>query len=622
MKLYCTLHDTMPFTKHLIELAEKNGLDILRQVGKCYTFASLCSMMTGKLTCDLSENGVGWSTHLKYRPYLSEGQKVPWASLVLPELFRRAGWKIRVLSPKYYERIDLNSNNVYIMSGRSVKEEKNFIQGWQNEKTKENIMYFFYYNHVHDSILLSKKFEDAKNHVYELISFWDYTEPNAMFWTFSDHGSWIGLEKNPMPENYLTWVLFRDNIQPSIKANSRFISIRDFYATMVDKFKLEGASSIPDIYPISRHQDKDRIYYIEDARAKVDKYHSTTAIVCKFVDWKEDKPGCILQTTYYKPDNEFTGARILLDVSGFVGDTIEVNVNKELKKAVISKIDWVRENNFISIANPKANYISYKEEIDEAIRSVLSSGQYILGEQVSKFEKEFAEYLGNSFCVGVASGTNALSIALRIVGVLPGDEIITVSHTAVATIVAIENISAVPVFIDIDIDTFCMDVGKIKNAITNKTKAILPVHIYGQPADMERICVIAKENNLKVVEDCAQAVGAFIGEKKVGTFGDASAFSFYPTKNLGAIGDGGAVVTNNRNTANIARQLRQYGWDENRICQRKGVNSRLDEIQAAILRVKLKYLDEDNEKLYILSNHFSGREEEGWSSEVALAARR
>ena len=261
---------------------------------------------------------------------------------------------------------------------------------------------------------------------------------------------------------------------------------------------------------------------------------------------------------------------------------------------------------FIPVANPKANYISHKEEIDKTIQFVLSSGQYILGEQVSEFEKEFAKYLGAKYCIGVASGTDALSIALKSVGVQSGDEVITVLHTAVATIAAIENIGAIPIFIDIDSITYCMKPEKIIPAITNKTKAILPVHIYGRPANMNRICIIAKENNLRVVEDCAQAAGASIDGRKVGTFGDAAAFSFYPTKNLGAIGDGGAVVTNDKDTTNIIGQLRQYGWDENRVCQRKGFNSRLDEIQAAILRVKLKYLDEDNQKRINIAQEYLG----------------
>lgn len=264
-------------------------------------------------------------------------------------------------------------------------------------------------------------------------------------------------------------------------------------------------------------------------------------------------------------------------------------------------------NNFIPVANPKANYLSHKEEIDEAIQSVLSSGRYILGEQVSKFEDEFAEYLGVSFCIGVASGTDAISIALKAIGIQRGDEVITVSHTAVATIAAIEDAGAIPVFVDIDIETFCIDINKIEDVITDKTKAILPVHIYGQPADMKKICNIAKEYNLKVVEDCAQATGASIDKKKVGTFGDVAAFSFYPTKNLGAIGDGGAVITNDKTIADVSRQLRQYGWDENRVCERKGINSRLDEIQAAILRVKLKYLDVDNQKRINIARKYSSK---------------
>lgn len=263
-------------------------------------------------------------------------------------------------------------------------------------------------------------------------------------------------------------------------------------------------------------------------------------------------------------------------------------------------------DNFIPVANPKANYLSHKEEIDNAIQSVLSSGQYILGKQVLGFEKEFSEYLGTSFCIGVASGTDALTIALKAVGLEVGDEVITVSHTAVATIVGIERAGGIPVLIDID-SSYCMNPEKILPAITDKTKIILPVHIYGQPANMITICSIAKKNNLKIVEDCAQAAGASIDGKKIGTFGDAAAFSFYPTKNLGAIGDGGAVITDDTNTAYIARQLREYGWNENHICMRRGLNSRLDEIQAVILRVKLKYLDGENRRrLEIAQKYLNG----------------
>ncbi|HPZ08103.1 MAG TPA: DegT/DnrJ/EryC1/StrS family aminotransferase [Candidatus Eremiobacteraeota bacterium] len=243
----------------------------------------------------------------------------------------------------------------------------------------------------------------------------------------------------------------------------------------------------------------------------------------------------------------------------------------------------------------KINFKNHKG-LEKAIDKTISSGWYILGEEVKKFEKEFAEYSGARYCVTVANGTDAISIALKSVGIKTGDEVITVSHSAVATAVAIEQIGAVPVFADIDKKTRCIDPEKIPSLISEKTKAILPVHIYGQPAPMEEICLIAEKYNLKVIEDCAQAHGAEIKGQKVGTFGDAGTFSFYPTKNLGALGDGGAVVTDSSGLRDNLLSLRQYGWKERYISSVAGMNSRLDELQASILRVKLTSLSEDNEQ--------------------------
>jgi dTDP-4-amino-4,6-dideoxygalactose transaminase len=247
-------------------------------------------------------------------------------------------------------------------------------------------------------------------------------------------------------------------------------------------------------------------------------------------------------------------------------------------------------------ADPKAQYLRYAEEIQGAISRVLNSGWYILGQEVASFEKEFSAFHGVAHCVGVANGTDALAIALRACGVVSGDEIITVSHSAVATVAAIEQIGAVPVFCDIDPISHCLNHEFLSALITEKTKAIIPVHIYGHPANMPEICSIAKKHNIKVIEDCAQAHGAALDGKLVGTFGDIAAFSFYPTKNLGAIGDGGAVITNDENLYNQASYLRQYGWKERYISSLPGINSRLDEIQAAILKVKLPHLKADNEK--------------------------
>jgi len=250
-------------------------------------------------------------------------------------------------------------------------------------------------------------------------------------------------------------------------------------------------------------------------------------------------------------------------------------------------------------SDPKANYLAHKREIDEAIRQTLDRGWYILGQQTSAFEREFAEYLGAKHCVGVANGTDALHLALRACGVGSGDVVITVSHTAVATVAAIEMAGATPLLVDIDPASFTINPESVEDAIKSwrgqgKIKAIMPVHLYGHPADMQAITSIARRYDLKVIEDCAQAQGATINGVKAGTFGDAAGFSFYPTKNLGALGDGGAVATNDPEVAERARLLREYGWRERYVSDIPGFNSRLDELQSAILRVKLKYLDEEN----------------------------
>ncbi len=250
----------------------------------------------------------------------------------------------------------------------------------------------------------------------------------------------------------------------------------------------------------------------------------------------------------------------------------------------------------ILCGNPKAQYLSYKEEIDVVLSRVLNSGRYILGKEVDAFEEEFSRYISVAHGIGVGSGTEALHLALSACGIGRGDEVITVAHTAVATVAAIELAGATPVLVDIDSDFYTIDPEKIESAITSHTKAIIPVHIYGHPADMDPILKIARKNRLYVIEDCAQAHGAMYKGNRVGSIGDIGCFSFYPTKNLGALGDGGMVVTSNKELSKRAYLLREYGWTERYVSHFSGWNTRLDEIQAAILRVKLKHLDEDNSK--------------------------
>lgn len=261
----------------------------------------------------------------------------------------------------------------------------------------------------------------------------------------------------------------------------------------------------------------------------------------------------------------------------------------------------------ILCANPKAQYSAYKTEIDEAVQRVLDRGRYILGEEVSNFEAEFASFIGVRHAIGLGSGTEALHVALAACGLGPGDEVITVSHTAVATVAAIELSGATPILVDIEPNFFTLDPRQLRAAITSRTRAVIPVHLYGQPADLEPIMEIARAHHLRVIEDCAQAHGATYQGKRVGSYGDIACFSFYPTKNLGAVGDGGLVCTDDPELAERARLLREYGWAERYVSHTAGWNSRLDEIQAAILRVKLRHLDQDNRK----RGHIADRYGEG-----------
>lgn len=250
----------------------------------------------------------------------------------------------------------------------------------------------------------------------------------------------------------------------------------------------------------------------------------------------------------------------------------------------------------ILCSNPKAQYLSYKNEIDAAILRVLDNGWYVLGKEVKRFEEEFARYVGVSCGIGVGSGTEAIHLALASCRIGLGDEVITVSHTATATVAAIELAGAIPVLVDIEPDFYTIAPEAIEPAITPRTKAIVPVHIYGHPADMDPVLGIANKYNLWVIEDCAQAHGALYKGKRTGSLGDMGCFSFYPTKNLGAIGDGGMVVTNDAELSEKAKLLREYGWVERYVSHVSGWNTQLDELQAAMLNVKLKHLDEDNSK--------------------------
>lgn len=248
----------------------------------------------------------------------------------------------------------------------------------------------------------------------------------------------------------------------------------------------------------------------------------------------------------------------------------------------------------INFVDLKRQYSSIKDEVDTAINVVIKNTQFILGENLEKFEEEFAKYCGVKHAIGVASGTDALILSIKALGIGNGDEIISVPNTFVSTIDAIVHNGATPKFVDINPKTYNINADTIENMITAKTKAILPVHLFGQAADMGAIMEIADNHNLKVIEDACQAHGAEYKSRKVGSFGNAACFSFYPGKNLGAYGDGGIIVTNDEEIADKVRLLRNYGQRVKYHHSLIGYNSRLDDLQSAILRVKLRHLDKWN----------------------------
>ncbi|MCT7568959.1 DegT/DnrJ/EryC1/StrS family aminotransferase [Aliarcobacter butzleri] len=262
----------------------------------------------------------------------------------------------------------------------------------------------------------------------------------------------------------------------------------------------------------------------------------------------------------------------------------------------------------ISFLDLKGLNTQYRAELIEACTKVIDSGWYIQGSECKEFDKEFAEYCGTKYAIGVANGLDALILILRAykeLGVMnDGDEVIVPSNTYIASILAISQNNLVPVLVEPDINTYLIDSTKIEEKITSKTKAILPVHLYGQTCEMDKINEIAKKHNLKVIEDSAQSHGAYYKDKRSGNLGDASGFSFYPGKNLGALGDGGAVTTNDEELVNTIKAIANYGSHKKYENLYKGVNSRLDEIQAAMLRVKLRYLDNEVEKRREIANYY------------------
>ncbi len=250
-------------------------------------------------------------------------------------------------------------------------------------------------------------------------------------------------------------------------------------------------------------------------------------------------------------------------------------------------------------------YATIESEVSAVVFEILKSGRYIGGANVTEFEQKFADYIGASECVSCNSGTDALYLALQALGIGEGDEVITTPFTFIATSEVIANAGATPVFVDIDPVTFNLNINQIEAALTNKTKAIIPVHLFGQPLDMGQLMAVAEAHNLVVIEDCAQATGAEWEEQKVGSIGHVGCFSFFPTKNLGGCGDGGAITTNNPQLAADLKMLKEHGSKIRYYHEVNGINSRLDALQAAILKIKLRYLDTWNQKRRQVAQHYN-----------------
>jgi dTDP-4-amino-4,6-dideoxygalactose transaminase len=272
----------------------------------------------------------------------------------------------------------------------------------------------------------------------------------------------------------------------------------------------------------------------------------------------------------------------------------------------------------IICANPSAQFQSYQGEIEAAVLRVLRSNRYILGPEVDALESEFSSYIGTTHAIGVANGTDALELALRALELKPGDEVITVSHTAVATVAAIEAAGAVPVLVDVDPVFFTLNPEQLPEVLSQRTRAVIAVHLYGQPADLDAIGAFCQQHKLILIEDGSQAHGAKWHGKRLGSVGHIGCFSCYPTKNLGAIGDAGLVTTSDDKLAHKIRILREYGWQARYISDIPGRNSRLDEVQAAILRIKLRHLDDDNQKRRDLATEYTQMLGAGMQTPVTL----
>jgi len=376
MKIYCVLFDTMPLAGEVVSVAEdNNGVELLRQVGGCFTTTTCVEMLTGKLPSDLEENGIGYELCGKYRDPVSGNIYWPWENQMLVYRLRAQNWQIRLHNGNWFSGQFLNNNpNAAVMStafpgGLEAESRKTWgdetiseimlgdgpeseqfyqdeiqnIYQMQSEKPLKDTFYFVKYDQFHVATLQGSGKQIAASRLIELMRKWDFNEPDAMFWFFSDHGDWNTMTEHPDPNHYLLWALFKDNTAGAIKARSKFVSARDFFPTVMNKFGY-SYESMPDVRSVQENQDKDRIYYTEDGRERFDKNNSTTAIACRFTDWQGDKPSRLHQVSYFKLRNEYKSFVSDIDENGFIINCTEVGgIDPVMKQAVIDRFHWIGE---------------------------------------------------------------------------------------------------------------------------------------------------------------------------------------------------------------------------------------------------------------------------------------
>jgi len=377
VKVYCILFDAFPLTKNIIKTAKNNNLKLLRQVGGCFTKNTISGMFTGFLPSDLEEHGIG---HKRSEDYLNSKTRLidwPWKKDILVDKLIKNKWDVKYHDAKwlkerfyYSPKIDCSTSYYANKKGKRLiysdkKRKKEMLRGmrsvsfqnnevrmireFQMEKVRKNTFYFFRYDHFHVSLSWRNKYQkerkvvSAKRIINRLMKSWDFNEPNSIFWFFSDHGRWDDITIHPLPDDFVSWVLFRDNTKKPIKSRRKIISNLDFSPTILEKFNI-GHKNFTDAINIKNKIDKNRIYYLEDGRASVDEKNSTTAISCKFINWKNKFPTNMIQVSYHEKDKTFKSYKSYFKKNMMIGKVKEIrDIDEELKLALINKFEWVKE---------------------------------------------------------------------------------------------------------------------------------------------------------------------------------------------------------------------------------------------------------------------------------------